>query len=308
MPAKHILAEQRCDRPLNVIHRFFIAAMVCMVAWNGYSAWNWLRTNTVLTTDARSSAILPFLPDIGPFVGVLALVVTVMGALSLYGLITLKKNSWQYAVWSLCLSAAVNALLCIFLWLTERYDGERIGVAIGMVSCIIAMGALQYYWRRQNNFTFDWKKELGHHLTIGAMFALMFWCAYCGIWWLGTEKIVFSSTWQMSYPITLPRMGHWGWIIGLVSMVMVIYCIVTVTGLLRHKNVSDHLAVLAFPMVVVMNLAAYWHEDLAIRYYRSVPDTCMETPFLLMTALIGGVGLLVYIYYRSRKDRFSNSW
>jgi len=303
-----MMDHKRTDRPLNVIHRFVIAAMVCMVVWNGYCAWNWLRTNTVLTTDAGFPTILPFLPDIGPFVGVLTLVVTMMGVLALYGLITHKKNSWLYAVWSLCLSAAVKNLLCVLLWLDGRFDGERIGVAIDIVFCLIAMGAMRYYWSRQDNFAVDWKKELGHHLTVGAMFALMFWCAYCGVWWLGTQKMVFSSTWQVLYPVTIPSMGHRGWIIGLVAAMMVIYCIVTISGLLRHKKLSNYLAVLTFPLVVLMNLVAYWHENFANRYYRSVLEPCTETPFLLITALIGGIGVLVYIYYKSRKDRFCNSW
>ena len=310
VPAKHVLAEQKCDCPLTVVHRFIIAAMVCLTVWNGYCAFNWLRTDKFFATGRRFPSILPFLPDAGPFIGIVTLGVTMFAAISLYGLITLKKNAWLYSVLSLCLSSGVKNLICIPVWFTEQYGGTKAGImcVIETVLCLISVATLWYYAYRSDNFEKEWTKELGHHLTIGAMFVLMIWCGYCAIWWLGTEKVVFSSTWHVEYPTTLPRLGHRGWILGIVAAVMVIYCIATISGLSRYKKASNYLAILAFPLVAVLQIVGYWYEYIAARIYGSVNVMCNEVPFLVVTALIFAVGILVCTYYKSRKDRFCNSW
>ena len=289
----------RTDRPLNTVHNLLIAAVVCLALWNVICACWWMFGNQ------KNFGIIPCLPKSSSFFGVLTLLVGCFGAAAAYGLVTRKCGSWRMAAWALCGSALLKSGIAMTVSFLEGGIGVRAGVmaVVEAVLCLIAVGVVAYYPGRADHFSKPWKKELGHHLTIAGMFVLMFWCLYCGMWWLGTQRMVFNDRLVLEYPTVIPGFARYGWILGLISMCMVVYLIATVNGLVRYKRGSQWMAVLAFPVVVATQVAAYW-----LNYAVGSQWTYDAVGFLLKAVVIAAVGVAVARYYWTRKERFANKW
>lgn len=302
---KWVLSEpDRTDVRMTAVHNLMIAFVVILAVWNGVLAFYWMNPDLPVRIQ-----FLPKYPDAAPLFGVLTLVAALVMGLAAYGLGMMKEKSFSLAVYSVLAAAFVRYALYLPVWALEGIKGSCLAVfLVDAVSSVGAIGLFLYYRNKQDHFNVKWSKDAVHHLVIVGMFLLLGWCAYCGIWWMGTQEVVFSAVWSIGYPQNLPCLPQGGWPFGLLSAIMVVYCIAGINGLIRRSKNAEIMAVLAFPLMAELQLGAYCYETIQSNVIGATPVQYRETGFLLLTACFVLLGFVLLKYYKSRTDEFCNSW